>query len=368
MINRLALLKNEKFKFKPHLIFWTIFVIYELAISYSFSGFFSSWIDYVTFYPLNIMLFYLHALIVFRNSTGNTMSYIRVGLLTLAEILLYLLIKQGITSFYILTGIYTGNHPEPLSKFLINSSWRAIYFIGLSSAYAFGNITIRAQKRIALLDKIAIENLLNREALEKNLLASENAYLKAQVNPHFIFNMLTFIHGNVVKHSEQLGDVVIMLADLMRYALTKTSEDGMVPLDTELENINLYITLNKYRFNHQICILINVFGETTGYRIIPLLLLTIIENIFKYGEIADQTQPAEIRVLVTDGKLNLEVFNKKISRPDTFSNGIGMTNVQKRLDQHYFKKHDLKVEQDDSYYKLLLSIDLRPDMVSKKSY
>jgi two-component system LytT family sensor kinase len=349
---------------KPHLIFWAIFIAYEIILSYSFNGRFASFIDYATFYTINIFLFYIHADIVFKNAINGKPNYIRIIFFTLLEIGVYLFIKYIITKAYNAIGIYrlTSTRQSSVS-FVRDSTWRAIYFIGFSTAYAFIKLTLHSWKRIAELDKQSLQSRLEQEMLQKNLLASQYAFLKAQVNPHFLFNMLSFLHSNVYKYSEQLGDQIIHLADLMRYAFTEPEVDGKVELASEAAHIENYLSLNKLRFSDQLYLNFSATGDIDSVRIIPLVLITIIENIFKYGDLSDPKHPAAIKLDVTDRRLHLQINNRKIRRNHAISSGIGMVNVQKRLDQAYPGQYQLNITQDDLNYQLDLLINVPQDEV-----
>jgi sensor histidine kinase YesM len=343
--------------FRWHFIFWFFFIIYEVTLAYSMSNRFSPIIDYVTFYTLNIGLFYTHATVVFKNAVNGKPNYVLIAIYAILEVATYLFLKHVIISIYIATGIYQATAAKSITIFIHDGVWRAVYFIGLSTAFAFIKITLFSWKRISDLDKQSLQNRLEQETLQKNLLASQYAFLKAQVNPHFLFNMLSFLHSNVYKYSEQLGDQIIHLADLMRYAFTEPEVDGQVELAAETAHIENYLSLNKIRFNNQLYLNFSTTGDIDDIRIIPLVLITIIENIFKYGDLSDPEHPATITIDVADRHLHLQITNRKIRRNHALSSGIGMVNVQKRLDQAYPEQYDLNIIQDDLDYRLDLMIN-----------
>ena len=342
---------------KPHIFFWTLFIMYEFAVSYYFSnGKLSFWVEYIVFYSLNISLFYSHAYMVSICTRDGQPKYFLILLGTIAELAMYLLIRFFIEK-YLLRSL--DPHINPM-KFIVGASWRAFYFIMLSFAFAFGNLTVHYVKRISSLDKQVLTNQLNQEKLEKSLLITENAFLKAQVNPHFLFNILSFVHSNVIPYSEKLADMIVILANMMRYAFLETSADGKIAVEVELEQIESYILLNQYRFDNQLKIDFNVVGDFTYIRIIPLLLLTIIENVFKYGDLSNEKQPATITIMREEDFLILHIFNAKSDKKQNFSTGIGMVNVERRLKQFY-NKYDLRIEQNELTYQLILKIDISND-------
>jgi LytS/YehU family sensor histidine kinase len=153
-------------------------------------------------------------------------------------------------------------------------------------------------KRIDDLENTQLRNELQNQALEKALLATENAYLKSQINPHFLLNTLNFLYNSVSKLSEKIADSVMTLSDIMRYALTNADEDGKVKLESEIEHISNFIKLNQARFNQRLCIELLMEGDPEGLRIIPLVLITLAENVFKYGDLLSESYPAKINIII----------------------------------------------------------------------
>lgn len=344
---------------KWHLLFWVLFIAYEVFVAYSANGGFSRTIDYITFYIINIGLFYLTAAIIVKNSPGGKPNYVKIVLFIVLAMVVYIAVKYYIPLLYVSMGVYKHN-TKGLSFYAALSAalFRGVYFIGFATAYALSRLTLTSLKRIAELDKQSLQNQLEQETLQKDLLVSQYAFLKAQVNPHFLFNMLSFLHSNVYKYSEQLGDQIIHLADLMRYAFTEPEVDGKVELASETAHIENYLSLNKLRFNQQLYLNFSATGDIDSVRIIPLVLITMIENIFKYGDLLDAQHPATIKLDVTGNRLHLQINNRKVRRNHAISSGIGMVNVQKRLDQAYPGQYQLNITQDDINYQLDLLINV----------
>jgi len=343
---------------KWHLLFWVVFIAYEVLVAYYANGGFSTLTDYVTFYIINISLFYLTAAIIVKNSPGGNPDYLKIVLYIILGLIVYIAVKYYVPLLYVEMGVYKHDKKDLSFYTAFRAAlFRGIYFIGFATAYALSRVTLTSQKRITELDKQSLQYRLEQETLQKNLLASQYAFLKAQVNPHFLFNMLSFLHSNVYKYSEQLGDQIIHLADLMRYAFTEPEIDGKVELAAEIAHIENYLSLNKIRFNDKLYLNFSSTGDIDDIRIIPLVLITIIENIFKYGDLSDPKHPATIALDVIDCRLHLQITNRKIRRNHALSSGIGMVNVQKRLDQAYPEQYELNVIQNDLDYQLDLLIN-----------
>ncbi|QKJ28330.1 histidine kinase [Mucilaginibacter mali] len=292
-----------------------------------------------------------------RSVMAGKRAYIIV-LFTIAELPMYLLLKLLITYILVTTGLNSARSVGEPMIFIRNSAWRFFYFLCLSTGYSFGRLSVARAKKISELDKQRLQSQLNEQELEKNLLSSENAFLKAQINQHFLFNMLSFIHSNVLKYSEKIGDLIISLSDLMRYAFTEPDADGKVRLAGEVEHIENYLSLNQHRFNHQLNFDFKATGDIDNVRVISLLLVTIIENVFKYGDLQNPAYPAKIHINADGNKLHLHVDNSKLKRPHGHSSGIGMDNVQKRLELMYPGNYKLNINQDTETYQLDLNINI----------
>lgn len=353
-------LRQSKFSgIRLHIIFWIFFVCYESAVIYTITGHLSPWYDYFVYYTLNIILFYTHAYIVVKNS--HPVKIWRIAALMLTEVAAYFIIKLILTLFLLSLHVNALHRMSSPVEFVRDGVWRALYFIGMGSAYAFGKVSIESAKRISAMDKQRLQDQINQQQLEKNLLTSEVAFLKAQINQHFLFNMLSFIHSNAMKYSEKLSDLIISLSDLMRYAFSEPDSDGKARLSSEIEHIENYLSLNQERFSHQLNFDFKVTGNVDNVRIISLLLVTIIENVFKYGDLQNNDYPAKVYINVNDNKLHLYVDNYKRVRPQGHSSGIGMGNVQKRLELMYPDNYELKITQDSTTYQLNLHINIPPN-------
>jgi LytS/YehU family sensor histidine kinase len=231
-----------------------------------------------------------------------------------------------------------------------------VFFIGLSTAYWLALSTIQNWKKIADLENSQLRNELQTQALEKTLLTTENAYLKSQINPHFLLNTLNFLYNSVSKYSEKIAESVLLLSDIMRYALTNADEDGKVKLEAEIDHINSFIKLNQARYDERLCIDFLINGETDECRIIPLILITLTENVFKYGDLLNENYPAKITATVQENSLTFITQNLKRKKTYYPGYGIGINNIKSRLEMYY--KYELNVEEDENEYKSTLKIEL----------
>ena len=342
---------------KPHILFWSAFLLYEIIVGYYYAGKFSSFWDYAGHYTLYISLFYFNAHIVFSNAINEKRkNYFLLMLFIIGEFILYIILKLGLYYLYhIFNILIIPSYTEP-KRFLMDSIWRGVYFAFLSTGYWFALTTIRNRGKIADLENLKLKNELQNQILEKSLLTAENAYLKSQINPHFLLNTLNFLYNSIAKFSEKTADSILLLSDIMRYALTSTDEDGKVGLDQEIDNIESFLKLNQARFNQRLSIDYEFDGNTYGLRIIPLVLITFVENVFKYADLLNPSNPAKISIQIMENTLIFSTYNLKRKSVQFDSHGIGIENVKSRLNTYY--QYELIIDDNESEYKLMLKVNL----------
>lgn len=182
-------------------------------------------------------------------------------------------------------------------------------------------------------------------------------FLKAQINPHFLHNTLNFLYAKSLPYSSELSEGILTLSDIMRYALSEgNAKDGKAPLKDEIEHVRNVIKINQLRFSNNLNVKFDVEGVVNGAMIIPFVLITLVENAFKHGDLKSMDHPIEVKLVVNDGKLCFSCRNKKKSGPKELSTGIGLENIKKRLDLAYGKNYSLNVKDEADFYTTELSI------------
>ena len=195
--------------------------------------------------------------------------------------------------------------------------------------------------------------------LKEDKLNAELSSLKSQINPHFLFNTLNSIYALSVNKDDRASEAIINLSGLMRYVI-KDANDYTIPLKKEIEYIRNYVELQKARLGNTTLVYFDVSGDPSNKEIAPLLLITYIENAFKYGVNPD-VDDCIIRITIhlTDTGIRLEVLNKKVQRSvQLASTGIGMSNTKERLNHLYPHGHDLQISESNETYSVTLSIEL----------
>jgi sensor histidine kinase YesM len=186
---------------------------------------------------------------------------------------------------------------------------------------------------------------------------AELRLLKQQINPHFLFNTLNSIYLKCLENTSDAGEMVLQLSDMLRYQLN-TDKLRESNLRHELEFLENYIFFEKRRLPAHVTVDYCVEVDQPDVPIAPNLLIPLIENTFKHGVLAGQACRIEICLRVTQGKLHLRTQNAVSTRKSGNSTGIGLHNLEQRLQFLYDGKHQLTRLQQEGNYIAELNIDL----------
>ena len=196
--------------------------------------------------------------------------------------------------------------------------------------------------------------------IENEKLNTELSFLKAQINPHFLFNTLNNIYSLAADRSELTAPAVMKLSSIMRYVLTEAKNDS-VSLEKEIQFLSDYIELQKMRTTSKTVVQFTVKGETSGKQVSPLLLLSFVENAFKYGISAREPSPIDICMDAQNGSLLFKVKNNKHNQSQIKAinnTGIGIQNARRRLELLYPNKYQLQINDDPTTYTVNLQMDI----------
>ena len=211
-----------------------------------------------------------------------------------------------------------------------------------------------------IVDKIRFEHEQKEKHAEQ--LSAELRFLRSQISPHFLFNVLTNLVSLARKKSDKLEQSLIMLADLMRYMLYDTREKK-VELGKEVEYLNSYIALQKLRFGDDVAIdsTIKLNKGDEHYTIEPMLLIPFVENAFKHGTGYTGQPHIAVKLLVDSESLIFEVLNDFDAANDTSkddSSGIGLSNVKARLNMLYKNNYSLTIKDNNNLFHIILTLKL----------
>ena len=195
--------------------------------------------------------------------------------------------------------------------------------------------------------RIAVENAARAETDKAN---AELSFLKAQINPHFLFNTLNNIYSLAVTKNEHVADAIMKLSNLMRY-VTDDVNENFVSLDKELDSIKDYISLQRLRLGKKVSIDLTIEGVTGEKTIAPLILMPFVENAFKHGISNAEVSDIIIKLSATENYIDFFTTNKLFDTPrSTHRTGIGNANTKKRLKQLYPEKHVLTIGSENGLY------------------
>jgi LytS/YehU family sensor histidine kinase len=194
---------------------------------------------------------------------------------------------------------------------------------------------------------------------EKELIHNELKALKAQVNPHFLFNSLNSIYALALKKSNQTPEVILKLSSVLRYMIYESNEQG-VSLKKEIDFIKDYIDLQKLRTKNPDAVTMHITGDIKDQRIAPLILIVFVENAFKHGVKGDTVnQFIKINITVSDAEIQFFSENN-IGQVDETElseyKGLGLENVKRRLELLYKENHDLKLSKTSDTFIVELKV------------
>lgn len=210
-----------------------------------------------------------------------------------------------------------------------------------------------------LVDRIRHEQQVER--LEKDRAKSELAYLKAQINPHALFNSLNTVYGHIDKTNAVARETLLQFSELLRYQLYDCGADK-VSLSKEIAYIKNYVDFQRLRKNERLLVDFDATAVRGELLIAPLLLIVLVENAFKFvSNFADKENRIGIRLHTNGRFLYCSIVNTKERLQAVVpqrSNGIGVANLRRRLDLLYGRRYEFTTRADQELYEANLIIEL----------
>lgn len=324
-----------------HIFFWLSGFILVISVVKNISPF--SKADGTLFYPIifgtiiNISLFYFNAffLIPFYIHKKKILKFIILFLTTFLLVSLF----ETLVDYFFFMNYYSTEHEPFIAQYITNG------FINLGVlifSLGYG------------LTKNWFKNEKVNQKLKEEKLSTELDFLKAQLNPHFLFNVLNMAYSSATSYGdERTADMIEKLASLMRYMLYE-SNVTYIELSKEVDYITNYIELQKKRLSDELPVKINfkIDGDINKGKIAPLLLIPFIENAFKYGIKLGVKSEININLKVNESDFEFIVNNSLINISSSNSDknsGLGLKNVKKRLEILYPYKHKLDITKNNQY-------------------
>jgi two-component sensor histidine kinase len=329
-------------KFMLHAMVWIFLIVLFTAVgSAGFTATAGFYVEFLSLSLLNVIIFYIHLYFIIPLTLDKRKFFFWL-LACLIIAVSFIAIKYCLR-FYMneLSGLkiavageehkFSLSYPILLGFFITNG-----FLIFLSTVYKFS------------VDWFFNER--EKSELEKQSLTAELAFLKSQINPHFLFNSLNNIYSLAYQKSDATPDAILKLSEIMRYMLYE-SNDNRVSLEKEITYLKSFIELQKLRFRGNAYVVIEVEGNINNQFIVPLILISFVENAFKHGLATDKENPININISVFEDKMLFTIKNKKNKANKDQTGGIGMVNVKRRLDLTYPQKYKLTVEnREEEYY------------------
>lgn len=343
-----------------HCVLWIILIFFKLSMDYFvFRNFLlltnmKIFIIFMTFFYINYSLFL--PFIIKQTPKRRAIIVISFILLYIGSFIFYVpkiilrpapeITHDQRLTFPVKDYNIPGKRPNPFEHGL---DFHDIFFkIGLFSII-FSTLLFFVDKWLEDQKKI--------KALEFERQSSELKILREQINPHFFFNALNSIYSLSIVQSKDTPRVILILSDIMRYVLNERNGEKN-NLNDEIINIKKYIEIQSIRFSKFNNINWQFYGNFEAYKIEPLLLLTFVENAFKYADF--KKGPLDILVDLKNNILNFNIKNFYETKPSEISNNnkLGIKNTKMKLDLLYPEKYKLDIHDNGSEYEINLNLQL----------
>ena len=200
------------------------------------------------------------------------------------------------------------------------------------------------------------KELIRKIELEK--LNTELEYLKAQINPHFLFNSLNTVFFQIDKQNTQARETLSKFSDMLRYQLYECNGKE-IAVEKEIRYLKNYVELQRLRKDENYDIRFSCADDLTNFTLPPLLLLPFIENAFKHvSHFSDKKNTIEIDLRKSEGLFHLRVFNTRENKQTSSNGGIGLKNVKRRLELMYKKRYILDIRENPESYDVQLDLKI----------
>jgi sensor histidine kinase YesM len=328
-----------------HIFFWLSLLLFFMFIVHNNSRMSINelLVIFIIYGVINISLFYLNFLIFIPQFLDKRKFK------TFAIAIVVTIVAYGIGKYFVGLGFRQyvltsrNGHAMTFGAYFLSTVFSSLVFVFLSIVLKFS------------VDWFVNERV--QRDLENQRLSAELAFLKSQINPHFLFNSLNSIYSLAYQRSDTTPEAILKLSEIMRYMLYE-SNDNKVDLAKELQYLQNYIELQKIRFGKKAYVDYVVNGAVTNQRIVPLLLISFIENAFKHGVANDPNFPIMLTININANRLDFYMQNKKHQHNRDASGGIGLQNVKRRLDLLYEGKYKLNINDQPETYSCDLTLIL----------
>ena len=353
-----SLVKLKK-TYHLHLLIWILLIAYELyTISFAV-GILAEPNRLVSHYLINITFFYFTSLYVLPSSLryGNQWLWRLPIFLTAAFALLIL--SKGLLDFsFKLLDKDLGRPLHFDAKYIGGAAWRGLYFLALAFFFYYFRTYVKERDTRETLERQNLENRIKEQELQLELTQARQAYLKAQINPHFLFNTLNYIFSLVQKSEPDAAKAVIKLSNMMRFALDAEHAESNPPLSVEITHSRNLIDLWLVPKSETTYLNFNVDNKALDYRFIPLVLLTLLENVFKHGNLSNPSAPGIVNISINADHLIIETMNQINTKINSSGVNLGLNNLNQRLENAYGRNFTFFYNSDKEYFLVKIAVAL----------
>jgi sensor histidine kinase YesM len=344
-------LSNNSSVVLKHILGWVLYLLYYIVITYVKLPDFDL-VDLLLQHVMMIGVFYANIYLVYDNLFSKK-RYLLGAAWFIFIVVAYAGIRYLVV-YYVIPVLGTGKFHYDRKVYLSITISFFVNFCIYSAVYWLVRNSMRKEYQLRLAERQRLE-------AEKAKIKSDYSFLKAQVSPHFLHNTLNFLYAKLLPYSKQLSDSVLLLSEIMRYALNEEENAAdKVLLTRELHHIENIININQLRFSDRLNIEFEVIGQPEGIKVISFIIITLVENAFKHGVLLDKENPIKIRLEIDREKkmLYLQTHNKKTGTPAELSTGIGLNNLRKRLDWVYGDNYVFTITEDEKSYSAYLELSI----------
>lgn len=325
-------------KYRYHFLVWAIFITYEVIMQHLTETRLSTLKECIIAYSTGASIFYFHAhvLLKYTLNTKNKLLEYSLPLFIGLELICYILIRYLMEEYlYQYIGVEGFTIDATFKIYIISKIWRCLYFIGISTVYYFLILGVQQKQQIEKMKQQELKAVLLEKEIKNELVLTQNALLRAQINPHFLINTLSYLYNETRKLAPKAAERILSLSDIMQYALSKEASSGYVKLESEIKLIENFILLHQSRQTYKLQLKLSYTNEVLSVFFIPLILMSLTENIIKHGQLNNPLKPAEIKITYEKSALYIETSNPEVIENPISGYNAGLRNIRSRLSIAY---------------------------------
>ncbi|QXV63743.1 histidine kinase [Mucilaginibacter sp. 21P] len=336
-----------------HLWWWAALLLYEQSIVFAAH----QQLDIgktVLYYLINIGLFYTHVSLL-NAFHGDLQQPLRLTVYVLVEIVFFLMLKSLVDQLLTSDPHWAG---QDFIELMALNIYRIVFFMGLATLFWAASSLSDYERKMTASEIAGLEAEKKALLLESKLAIAENALLRQQVNPHLLFNVLNFIHTTIHRRSRKSAEMIILLTDTLRFSLESGSPERKVAVSDEIEQLRNLIKIHDIRSGIPNQVVLSVSGPIGEFQMIPLVLITLVENIYKHGDQSISKACIDIK-LSASGELSFFSKNAcKRSSPFARLKSTGLINLRHRLEHFYQDRFLLITDSNGDHFETRLTIQL----------